>query len=133
MFCSRCGSRMNDNARFCTKCGFELKLGIPKRLNRSINCLQQGVAHSTSCEQNKTSYRWSMIVAIIIGTACYFIGSSLASKLNHYWHTIPRPHIDSSDYIIGIIGYLIAIGGLLSVLCGIKGLIAVSKHPPKDS
>ena len=133
MFCSRCGNRMNDHARFCTKCGFELKLGIPKQLNRSINHPQQGVAHSASCEPNKTSYRWRMIVAIIIGIACYFIGLSLASELNHYWNTIPRSTIDSSDYFIGIIGYLIAIGGGLSVLCGIRGLIAVSKHPPKDS
>ena len=67
-----------------------------------------------------------MVVAIIVGVICYFIGSALASELHHYFNTKGKT-ISSIDAVIGVIGYIVVIMGAVLVLFGVKGLTATSK------
>ena len=134
MFCSRCGSQMNERARFCTKCGFELKQGIPRpKAEKTDVNEQQSTPQPLAKQQNKISHRLTFVGVIIIGIVCYLIGSALSSELHHYLNAKTNGYIDTGDTILGIIGYLLILVGGASVLFAVKELIAISKYPPKDS
>lgn len=133
MFCSRCGNQMAQNARFCTKCGFELRRAIPTQVKQSPTASKLNDTDNTGASlSTKVSQRLRLSIAIVIGIICYFIGSSLATDLRRYLNT-KGATIGPSQAIMGAIGYIIVISGALSVLVGIKRLIATSKYPPNEN
>lgn len=133
MFCSRCGNQMAQNARFCTKCGFELRRAIPTQVKQSPTASKLNDTDNTGASlSKKASQRLRLSIAIVIGIICYFIGSSLATDLHRYLNT-KGATIEPSQAIMGAIGYIMVISGSLSVLVGIKGLIATSKYPPNEN
>jgi len=133
MFCSRCGNQMAQNARFCTKCGFELRRAVPTQAKQSPTASKLNDTDNTGASlSTKASQRLRLSIAIVIGIICYFIGSSLATDLHRYLNT-KGATIEPAQAIMGAIGYIIVISGALSVLVGIKGLIATSKYPPNGN
>lgn len=129
MFCSRCGNHMVQDARFCTKCGFELHRAVPAQ-TKSLSSTSKlhDTDNASASLPKKASQRLRLYIAIVIGIICYFIGSSFATDLHHYLNT-KGATINSSQAIMGALGYIITISGALSVLVGVKGLIATSKYP----
>ena len=125
MFCSRCANQMENDARFCTRCGFELELAVPQQKVR--HPLGSIVTHRNVNHNSCSSFqRVKMVVAIIVGVICYFIGSVLASELHYYFNTKGET-INLIDAVTGIIGYIVVIIGAVLVLFGVKGLTATSK------
>ena len=71
MFCSRCGSQMSDQERFCRQCGLERTLVAVSRVGYSDRIQDPAFARYL-----KNSNRWAAIFASILAVAA-FVGFTL--------------------------------------------------------
>lgn len=135
MFCSRCGKQMESDARFCTKCGFELCRAIPTGVKQPLSSSEQKSTCDLSVPRLKKSLlriRIMIVGAMVAGVICYFIGHSLASDLHRYLNT-KGAGIETSQVIVGTIGYIVVAFGVLSVLVGLKALISTIEYPSSET
>ena len=63
MFCRNCGSKLEDNIKFCPKCGNSVEQPITQTIDNKI--------HETN-ESNKTAYANTSFWLAIIGIPLYF-------------------------------------------------------------
>ena len=115
------------------KCGFELRRAVPTQTKQFPTASKLDDTNNTSASLSKKAFRrLRLSIVIVIGVICYFIGSSLATDLHCYLNN-KGATIELSQAVMGAIGYFIVVFGALSVLVGIRGLIATSKFPPNEN
>ena len=71
MFCSNCGKKVEDGAKFCAECGHQL--GGSQPANNNVVYIQPVVQAPTKSGFSKGTYRTLMLIVAIISSVTYFL------------------------------------------------------------
>ena len=69
MFCTKCGSKIDDDAIFCAKCGFEIDYYIEEKSRDKKECLKTSYVKDIQFEKRKMR-----ILAIVLAVALIYSG-----------------------------------------------------------
>jgi uncharacterized membrane protein YvbJ len=89
MFCTKCGEQLNDNAKFCVKCGAAVEIKMPQQQQIPITQMQpnQNYAYQTNQTMPSTPKKpWSKLAKLILIEAILVIalGIFLNNNINKY-------------------------------------------------
>jgi phage shock protein C len=96
VFCSNCGSSMNNEARFCSACGAQINTGIPPvysvqtrlirpRLGRMVAGVCQGLANNYAWD-----VAWVRVVTVLL--AVFGGGAGLIGYII-FWVVMPEEQL----------------------------------------
>ncbi|MFR2511879.1 MAG: zinc ribbon domain-containing protein [Lachnospira eligens] len=135
MFCRQCGAEVGNEDTFCTKCGFDPRMGQLRNKRKKNMLIRECIAPPTYTHVNSVFARWnadekvygvgkiiSGIIMIIVGIAMY---SSTSSVKNDMSMDTLRYYLDS-DYqantdMMGFLAAVLIIAGIILLILGLKG------------
>ena len=101
VYCTKCGTKNDDTAEFCTNCKASLKTTVLKRRRTQSGCFGEGDRHEDECFGLPYG---GAIAGIIFGFIIVIIGLAILSGLSIWNYLWPL--------LIVILGILIIAGAL---------------------